>query len=142
MQKGQGLIFIIVGILVIGLIAGGIYYLGKNSSNPQKKVACTDDAKICPDGSAVGRVDPNCEFAACPTPKIQESSPIPSPSSNPASQECEPCGEQGIHNLYGRQCAQGLECKNKECNDKGECLYSSTSFCLKPGQSIKICSGE
>jgi len=30
-------------------------------------VACTMDAKICPDGSAVGRIGPNCEFAACPT---------------------------------------------------------------------------
>ncbi len=29
-------------------------------------VACTMDAKICPDGSAVGRVGPNCEFAPCP----------------------------------------------------------------------------
>lgn len=28
--------------------------------------ACTMDAKICPDGSAVGRTGPNCEFAACP----------------------------------------------------------------------------
>lgn len=29
-------------------------------------VACTLEAKICPDGSAVGRVGPSCEFAACP----------------------------------------------------------------------------
>lgn len=29
-------------------------------------VACTMDAKICPDGSAVGRVPPSCQFAACP----------------------------------------------------------------------------
>ena len=29
--------------------------------------ACTMDAKICPDGSAVGRTGPNCEFAPCPT---------------------------------------------------------------------------
>lgn len=28
--------------------------------------ACTEEAKICPDGSAVGRIGPNCEFAACP----------------------------------------------------------------------------
>jgi len=28
--------------------------------------ACTMEAKICPDGSAVGRSGPNCEFAACP----------------------------------------------------------------------------
>lgn len=29
-------------------------------------VACTMDAKVCPDGSAVGRQGPNCEFAKCP----------------------------------------------------------------------------
>ena len=29
--------------------------------------ACTQEAKLCPDGSAVGRTGPNCEFAACPT---------------------------------------------------------------------------
>lgn len=28
--------------------------------------ACTMEAKICPDGSAVGRTGPNCEFAVCP----------------------------------------------------------------------------
>lgn len=27
---------------------------------------CTMDAKICPDGSYVGRIPPTCEFAACP----------------------------------------------------------------------------
>ncbi|MDO8514240.1 MAG: hypothetical protein Q7S50_01720, partial [bacterium] len=29
-------------------------------------VACTMEAKICPDGSSVGRSGPNCEFATCP----------------------------------------------------------------------------
>lgn len=29
-------------------------------------IACTMDARVCPDGSAVGRVGPNCEFAPCP----------------------------------------------------------------------------
>jgi len=29
---------------------------------------CTLEAKICPDGTAVGRTGPNCEFAACPMP--------------------------------------------------------------------------
>lgn len=27
---------------------------------------CPEDAKLCPDGSAVGRTGPNCEFAPCP----------------------------------------------------------------------------
>lgn len=29
------------------------------------KVMCTMDAKICPNGRAVGRVGPHCEFAPC-----------------------------------------------------------------------------
>ncbi|MBP9816600.1 MAG: hypothetical protein KBD05_01055 [Candidatus Pacebacteria bacterium] len=29
-------------------------------------VACTADAKICPDGSGVGRTGPNCTFPPCP----------------------------------------------------------------------------
>lgn len=36
-------------------------------------VACTMDAKLCPDGSAVGRQGPNCEFAACPGEESQSS---------------------------------------------------------------------
>lgn len=32
-------------------------------------IACTADAKLCPDGSSVGRKGPNCEFAKCPAPK-------------------------------------------------------------------------
>lgn len=29
-------------------------------------VGCTMDAKICPDGTAVGRIAPDCEFEKCP----------------------------------------------------------------------------
>jgi hypothetical protein len=36
--------------------------------------ACTMEAKICPDGSSVGRTGPNCEFAPCPESTTQESS--------------------------------------------------------------------
>ena len=34
--------------------------------NCTNAIACTMEAKICPDGSAVGRQGLNCEFAACP----------------------------------------------------------------------------
>lgn len=33
------------------------------------QVACTMEAKVCPDGSYVSRSGPKCEFEACPTPK-------------------------------------------------------------------------
>ena len=29
-------------------------------------IACPMDARMCPDGSYVGRTGPNCEFAPCP----------------------------------------------------------------------------
>lgn len=35
------------------------------STTPLQK-ACTQEAKLCPDGSSVGRTGPNCEFAPCP----------------------------------------------------------------------------
>lgn len=38
-----------------------------DTSTSTQPVACTMDAKQCPDGSFVGRVAPNCEFAACPS---------------------------------------------------------------------------
>lgn len=36
---------------------------GNDSSNPKP---CSMEAKICPDGSSVGREGPKCEFKACP----------------------------------------------------------------------------
>ncbi len=39
----------------------------------ENEVACTLDAKLCPDGSAVGRSGPNCEFAPCPGENIDKS---------------------------------------------------------------------
>jgi murein DD-endopeptidase MepM/ murein hydrolase activator NlpD len=56
------IIFIIAA--AVGL-AGFLFWL--NFFNPQnKQIACTMEAKLCPDGSAVGRSGPNCQFAPCP----------------------------------------------------------------------------
>jgi translocator protein len=33
---------------------------------PTNIIACTMEAKLCSDGSYVGRIGPNCEFAPCP----------------------------------------------------------------------------
>ncbi|MEX0909677.1 MAG: hypothetical protein WDZ75_00100 [Candidatus Paceibacterota bacterium] len=38
----------------------------RTPSTPDQPTACTMEAMICPDGSAVGRTGPNCEFAPCP----------------------------------------------------------------------------
>ena len=39
-----------------------------NQPTPSQTV-CTQDAKLCPDGSYVSRTGPNCEFAPCPVAK-------------------------------------------------------------------------
>jgi hypothetical protein len=45
-----------------------------------KKVACTMDAKVCPDGSSVGRVAPSCEFEICLGIKQEDKIIIPNPT--------------------------------------------------------------
>ncbi len=61
------IILIVVGVLVVG---GSGYYAIKKSQKPAVQ-ACTQEAKICPDGSSVGRTGPNCEFTACPEQKSE-----------------------------------------------------------------------
>lgn len=36
-----------------------------NCGPDQSPKACTQEAKLCPDGSSVGRSGPKCEFASC-----------------------------------------------------------------------------
>ena len=50
--------------MVFGIILIGIFLVSSCSTAPK---ACTMDAKVCPDGSAVGRDGGNnCEFFPCP----------------------------------------------------------------------------
>lgn len=39
------------------------------SSFEKENIYCTLDVKLCPDGSYVGRIPPNCEFSPCPNAK-------------------------------------------------------------------------
>ncbi|MDO8492981.1 MAG: Gmad2 immunoglobulin-like domain-containing protein [bacterium] len=48
------------------LTTGGVSMPTPPLPTPPPMRACTMEAKICPDGSAVGRTGPNCEFAPCP----------------------------------------------------------------------------
>lgn len=45
-------------------------------------IACTMEAKICPDGSAVGRTGPKCEFAACPAVNTEQLIRVDNPKPN------------------------------------------------------------
>jgi hypothetical protein len=52
-------------VLVVVVIGLGVFQ--GNVTDDDIRTACTEEAKICPDGSAVARTGPRCEFAACPT---------------------------------------------------------------------------
>lgn len=54
-----------IGVVVVAIIAI-VLNTTHPASAPGGVQACTTEAKICPDGSAVGRTGPNCEFAECP----------------------------------------------------------------------------
>lgn len=45
------------------------YSIWSFSIEEPKGIYCTQEAKLCPDGSYVGRTGPNCEFAKCPIQK-------------------------------------------------------------------------
>ncbi len=67
------LLFFIVLIVLLGI--GSFLYrnileqpLAGTNSNA---TACTLEAKMCPDGSSVGRTGPSCAFAACAAPNVE-----------------------------------------------------------------------
>ncbi len=64
---------IVAGILVIGGVSYGSYYLWQKSTGNVNQIACTMEAKLCSDGSYVGRTGENCEFAECPATSSLES---------------------------------------------------------------------
>ena len=62
--------FVIV-FTIIAFVVGVAFYVAYPTPDEYKApedemVFCTMEAKLCPDGSYVGREGPNCEFAPCP----------------------------------------------------------------------------
>ena len=61
--------YILIVALVVLMAFGAFFSYSKmvNDEPPSSYgKACTEEAKICPDGSAVGRQGENCEFTPCP----------------------------------------------------------------------------
>lgn len=101
-------IFIIAIILII--VFTGIFLF--NYFNIDKSVACTAEAKLCPDGSAVGRTGPDCEFEACPV-----------------SKKCE---ENSDCIVFGKTGDCNCGCYNKQAlpqNSGGECFCAAPTSC-------------
>ncbi len=71
MFKNVYIFVVILCIIAIATTASAFFYFNNyklaEPVMPIRPVACTMEARICADGSAVGRQGPNCEFSKCPT---------------------------------------------------------------------------
>ncbi|MEY2665452.1 MAG: hypothetical protein RLZZ480_557 [Candidatus Parcubacteria bacterium] len=84
---------------------------------------CTLDAKVCPDGTAVGRSGPNCEFAACPSEPTKVPEHI---SCTPEQKSAEACIE-----LYAPVCASvQIQCITTPCEPIQK-TYPNSCFACK-----------
>ena len=66
MKLTQNFAIVFLFLLLTAILGVGVYSLTSDRRTPPM-FACTMDALVCPDGSAVGRTGPSCTFAACPT---------------------------------------------------------------------------
>jgi hypothetical protein len=68
-MKTEAKIILIGAFLVVlfGMLSNAILHTKGTElvSGEDGSFACTMDAKVCPDGTYVGRVPPYCQFAAC-----------------------------------------------------------------------------
>jgi hypothetical protein len=87
--------------------------------------ACTLDAQICPDGSAVGRAGPNCEFAACPdTQKTATPTEITCTAEQKSAEAC--------IELYAPVCAAvQIQCVTTPCEPIPKTFSNSCFACAE-----------
>jgi hypothetical protein len=84
-------------------------------STTQNIVACTEDARICPDGTTVGRVAPDCKFAECPS-----GQPTPAFCGGIAGKMCPHgyiCEYDGTYPDAGGKCVRGVGITKYTCPD-------------------------
>jgi hypothetical protein len=80
---------LIIGIIALVVIAAAVgwYLVVRQNATVPAGVACTTEAKQCPDGSYVGRTGPDCQFAACPGVAPQASSTVTTQTSSSSISE-------------------------------------------------------
>lgn len=64
-----------VGALILFIIIATLILTQNKKNQSTKIVACTQEAKLCPDGSSVYRFGAQCQFAECPPapqPKVED----------------------------------------------------------------------
>jgi hypothetical protein len=76
MKNEMKQLFLFIVLLIVFGVAGFLYRATLQAPTQGTNVvpgavACTADAKVCPDGTSIGRSGPSCQFAACTLPNIE-----------------------------------------------------------------------
>lgn len=123
-NEKNSLIFVVILLVLLG--GAFIYFsLGSQTStvsgkpDPSRPAQCPMDAKVCPDGSAVGRVGPKCEFAPCGKgQELQDFKIIGEPRGADASCK-DTCGDKKCEEVVclgaGCPCAETVESCPSDC---------------------------
>jgi hypothetical protein len=123
-------IVVVIAAAIFASAATWYFAAHKNPAPPAGPVACTTEAKLCPDGSYVGRTGPSCEFAACP---IVASS---TPSQTSTSTATSTTGGRGAGAFCGGiatgafPCDSGYSCKLDGAypDAGGHCVVDTSSW--------------
>lgn len=59
------MVLLLIIVLIIAGLAGYLDWKKRNAVEESEVASCTQEAKLCPDGSYVGRSGLKCEFAPC-----------------------------------------------------------------------------
>ena len=70
-RLGFNVLGVIVAVAVVVVALGALVVLGaivlRSRQSEDRATVCTQEAKLCPDGSYVSRTGPKCEFTVCPS---------------------------------------------------------------------------
>lgn len=119
-------VFVVMTAMVIwgslALVPKNINTGNHNSPGNQNSLGCTNEAKICPDGSAVSRAGPNCDFTDCPAMNTNVVS-----NTNSLSDGCKVTG------------CSGTVCSDHEVIT--DCLARPTDICYQMGECRRQTNG-
>lgn len=114
-------------LIIVLILALGVLIYSRYDQQLAEPVfeSCTKEAKICADGSTVGRTGPLCSFAPCPIKKEPNDRPI----KPPVSKACYVGG-----------------CSSQICSDQpaviSTCAYSPVFACYQSAQCERQVTGE
>lgn len=101
-------------VLIVGLFL--VFFFDQSRKEPAQ-VACTQEARMCPNGSFVSRTGPHCEFSPCPKDELpayrgisEEPFQAPTPVTPPkaeAKKQTPPAKEGVICTQEVRLCSDG-----------------------------------